>query len=147
MSKDEQKYKKDEIISNQVVKTKISHGKIETAVRVRNAASKKELDLELKRLKILNEIDKSTVGEKFNIPSELKHWQQLVIIVGSLRLKTTKEILLACKKLGYSGKLDRARIKHFLTYTRKDYFEFEKEKGWFLTPKGWNEYSRLKQFL
>lgn len=147
MSKSEQKYSKDKNLSDLVAKTKVSHGRIEAAVRVREAKSKKEMDIEIKRLKILNEIDKSSIGEKIILPSELKHWQQLVLIIGSLNLKTTTEILLACKKLGYSGKLDTERIVWWLGSDKKEYFEYDKERGWFLTNKGQNEFSRLKQFI
>lgn len=147
MSKNPQKYIKDKNLSDNVTRTKVSHGKIETAIRVREAKTKAELDLELKRFKILKELDKSTFGEEFVLPSTIKHWQQLVLIIGTLSLKSTNEILMACKKLKYSGKLDRNRIKWFLTVSSKDYFNFDKEKGWVLTNKGQNEFSRLKQFI
>jgi len=81
------------------------------------------------------------------LPSTLKHWQQLVLIIGTLSLKSTNEILMACKKLKYSGKLDRNRIKWFLIVSSKEYFNYDKEKGWVLTNKGQNEFSRLKQFI
>lgn len=147
MSKSEQKYLQDKNLSDLVTKTKASHGRIETTIRVREAKSKNELDLELKRLRVLNEIDKSTAGEKIVLPHELRNWQQLVLIIGSLNLKNTREISIACKKLGYKGKPDRRRIKHLVGYYFRDYFKYDKEGGWFLTNKGQNEFSRLKQFI
>jgi len=147
MSKNPQKYIADKNLSDNVTRTKVSHGKIETTTRVRQANTKEELDLELQRFKILKELDKSTFGEKFVLPSSLKHWQQLILIIGTLSLKSTKEILMACIKLKYSGKLNRDRIKWFLTVSSKEYFNFDKDKGWVLTNKGQNEFSRLKQFI
>ncbi|MEK6757687.1 MAG: hypothetical protein AABX88_01025, partial [Nanoarchaeota archaeon] len=139
-------FSKDNQLSNSVAKTKVSHGRIETAVRVRNAKNKKELDLELKRLKILNLIDHSSIGEDIKLPNEIRAFQQLILIIGKLNLKTTREILLACKKLGYKGELERSRIK-CLMYSYKDFFIFDKQKGWKLTNKGQTEFSRLNQFL
>lgn len=146
MSK-EQKYAQDKALSDSVTKTKVSHGKIETAVRVRNAETKSELDLELQRLRVLNQIDKSTFAEEFILPSEIKHWQQLILIVGKLSLKSSKEILLACKKFKYSGTLNERRIRRVLACRKKEYFHFDKENGWRLTNKGQNEFSRLNQFI
>ncbi|MBD3388942.1 MAG: hypothetical protein GF416_07645 [Candidatus Altiarchaeales archaeon] len=77
MSKEE-KYVRDKSLSDSVARTKTSHGRIEAAVRVRNAKTKKELDLELQD---------------------------------------------------------------------KQYFRYDKQKGWTLTNKGQTEYSRLKQFI
>jgi len=34
-----------------------------------------------------------------------------------------------------------------LTVSSKEYFNFDKDKGWVLTNKGQNEFSRLKQFI
>ena len=79
--KNEQKYFKDKALRERVAQTKVSHGKIETAVRAREAKTKEELDIELQRLNVLKEIDKSTVGEQINFPEELKKWQQLIIII------------------------------------------------------------------
>lgn len=148
MAKSEQKYHKDKSLSDSVTKTKVSHGRIETAVRVRNAKSKGELDLELKRLNVLNEIDKSSVPIELKIPPELKKYQQLILIIGSLRLKSTTELYLAAKKLGYTGALNRKRIKTMLFEKQhKHFFKYDKGKGWHLTNEAQNEFSRLKQFL
>jgi len=147
MVKHAQKYMKDKEISDSITQTKVSHGRIETVMRVRNAKTKKELDMELKRLKILKELDNSIIGKEFNFPSSIKHWQQLILIIGKLQLKSTNEILLACKKLNYAGKLDKQRIKFFLVFSKKEYFNYDKEKGWNLTNKGQNEFSRLNQFI
>ena len=147
MSKSQEKYLKEKNLGDSVTKTKVSHGKIETVVRVREATTKKDLDLELKRFNLLNEIDKSTVGEKLILPSELQHWQQLILIVGTFNLKSTTEILLACRKLKYSGMLKRGGIKHHLATNKKEYFKFDKQKGWLLTNRGQTEFSRLKQFI
>lgn len=143
----EQKYVKDKDLSDKVTQTKVSHGKIETVIRAREAKTKEELDLELQRLNVLNEIDKSTVGEEFALPSELKQWQQLILIIGKLSLKSSKEVLLACKKLKYTGYNSDRRIVKILTGDKRDFFRFDKEKGWVLTNKGQNEFSRLKQFV
>lgn len=132
----EQGYVRKKSESDAVVKTKISHGKIETTMRVRNAKTKDELDLEAQRMNILNDIDKTTVGENMVLPSELKNWQQLILIVGTLRLKSTTEIILACRKLKYSGKLDKKRIKAFLITWKKEYFRFDSQEGWLLTSAG-----------
>lgn len=143
----EQKYIKDKNLSDAVAKTKVSHGKIESVIRVRNASSKEELDLELKRLEILKEIDKSTVGKTLIIPKKLRNWQQLILIIGNFNLKTTTEIVLAAKKLEYSGVLSRRNIKNYLFTIKKEYFSYDKDRGWQLTNKGQNEFSRLKQFI
>lgn len=143
----EQNYIKKKNESDAVIKTKVSHGKIETAIRVRNAKTKNELDLEARRLNILNDIDKTTIGENIILPSELQHWQQLIIIVGTFKLKSTTEIFLACKKLNYSGKLNRKSIKNHLITFKKEYFKFDAKDGWLLTNNGQNEFSRLKQFI
>lgn len=142
----EQSYIKKRNEGDAVTRTKVSHGKIETAIRVRTAKTKEELDLEAQRLSILNDIDKTTIGENIVLPSELQNWQQLILIIGNLKLKSTTEILLACKRLKYSGKLSRERIKPCL-YWKKDYFKFDAQKGWLLTNKGQDEFSRLKQFI
>lgn len=142
----EQNYIKKKNEGDAVTKTKVSHGKIETTVRVRNAKTKEELDLETQRLNILNDIDKTTTGENIILPSELQHWQQLILVVGALRLKSATEILLACRKLKYSGKLDKDRIGCFLN-RKKEYFKFDKQEGWLLTNKGQNEFSRLRQLI
>ncbi|KHO45381.1 MAG: hypothetical protein QS98_C0011G0076 [archaeon GW2011_AR3] len=89
----EQKYIKDKNLSDSVTKTKVSHGRIETADRVRKAKTEKELDLETRRLGLLNKIDKSTIGKELVIPKELRNWQQLILIVGTLQLKSSKEII------------------------------------------------------
>jgi hypothetical protein len=146
MSK-EQEYIQDKKLSDSVMKTKVAHGKIETAVRVREAKTKKELDLELRRLNVLNRIDKSTIGEKLVLPREIKAWQELVLIIGTLSLKSSKEVMLAGKKLGYSGKLDSRIIKNTLVTAQKRYFIFDEQNGWRLTNQGQNEFARLKQFI
>lgn len=143
----EQNYVKKKNESDAVTKTKVSHGMIETAIRVRNAKTKNELNLEAQRLDILNKIDKTTIGENIVLPFELQHWQQLILIVGTFRLKSTMEILLACRKLKYSGKLNRRNIKNHLTTYKKEYFKFDSQEEWILTNKGQNEFSRLKQFI
>lgn len=147
MGESEQKYIKERKRSDSVSKTKVSHGRIETAVRVREAKSKEELDLEARRLNLLNKIDKTSIGEEIVLPSELQNWQQLIIIIGSFNLKSTSEILLACKKLKYSGSLTRNGIQTHTTKGKKEYFKFDKKKGWQLTDMGQNEFSRLKQFI
>lgn len=141
-----QKYIQDKNLSDKVTGTKVSHGKIETAIRVREAKTKEALDLELQRLEVLKQIDKSTVGNELVLPSELKNWQQLILIVGTLNLKSSKEICLACRKFRYAGKSDERRIVANLC-RKREYFSFDKMRGWFLTNKGQTEYSRLKQFL
>ena len=143
----ENKYIKDKGFSDLVAKTKVSHGKIETAVRVREAKSKEELDLELQRLNILKDIDNSSISEEIKLPKELQNWQQLIVVIGNLNLKSSSEVFLACKKLGYSGTLNQKIISDTLSYRRKEFFKFDKEKGWQLTNKGQNEVSRLNQFL
>lgn len=143
----EQNYIKKKNEGDAVAKTKVSHGKIETAIRVRNAKTKEELDLETQRLNILNDIDKTTTGENIILPSELQHWQQLILIVGTLRLKSATEILLAGRKLKYSGKLDKERIGWFMSSKKKEYFKFDSQEGWLLTNKGQNEFSRLRRLI
>jgi hypothetical protein len=134
--------------SDAVAATKTSHGRIETTERVREAKSKGELDLELKRLKILNEIDKSTTAEEISLPCELKGYQQLIIIIGNFNLKSTSEILLVCKKLGYKGKLSRISIKRTIKGAKpKVFFKYDKINGWGLTERGQKEFSRLRQIL
>src|SRR3989344_3702097 len=114
MTNNEIKYVKDTNLSNQVTKTKVSHGRIETTIRVRSARTKNELDLEARRLKLLNNIEKTTTGESFILPSELKNWQQLILILGTLKLKSTTEVVLACKKFNYSGSLNIDAIQSHL---------------------------------
>ncbi|MDO8634451.1 MAG: hypothetical protein Q7K34_04135 [archaeon] len=130
----EQKHFRDKVLSDRVTKTKVAHGK-------------KELDVELQRLKVLKEIDKSTVGEEINLPDELRNWQQVIVIIGTLNLKSSGEVMLACKKLKYSGKITKGGVKNILLTRRKEYFKFDKAKGWLRTNKGQNEFSRLKQFI
>jgi hypothetical protein len=143
----ENKYIVDKRFSNLVAKTKVSHGRIETAIKVRKAETEKELNLESKRLKILNEIDKSDISEKINLPKELQNWQQLIVVIGNLNLKSITEVSLICKKLGYRGSLNKHTIKNFLITHKKTYFKYDKEKGWKLTNKGQNEFTRLKEFI
>jgi hypothetical protein len=132
--------------SDGVIKWKASHSKIEIIDKVREAKSKKELNLEIKRLGLINEIDKSTIGETLKLPKELQNWQQLILIIGNLNLKTSTEVLLACKKLGYSGILKNNIIKDTLSYIKKEFFKFDKETGWQLTNLGEKEFLRLKNF-
>lgn len=55
--------------------------------------------------------------------------------------------MLACKKIKYSGKLNPKRIGFIMSVAKKDYFKFDKVKGWLLANKGQMEFSRLKQFI
>ncbi|PIT84873.1 hypothetical protein COU37_01285 [Candidatus Micrarchaeota archaeon CG10_big_fil_rev_8_21_14_0_10_45_29] len=147
MVKNEAKNFNDKTKSDAVARTKVSHGRIETAIRVRTATTTKELDLETRRLNLLNKLDKTTLAEELILPKELHGWQQLVLVIGTLNLKSSKEVYLACKRLGYSGGLHPQRISAILASKKKEYFKFYKEKGWTLTNAGDNEFSRLKQFL
>lgn len=147
MSANEQKYIKDKKLSDSVTRTKTAHGKIETAIRVRNAKTKNELDLETIRLKLLKEIESSTKGENIRLPIEFKKFQQIIILVGTFNLKTTTELMLLCKKFNYQGNISEGAMKSIMVDHHKDLFFYDKEKGWQLTSKGQTEFSRLKQLI
>ena len=147
MDKSGLKPSKEAMRRDAVARTKTAGGRIQSADRIRGAKTKEDLDLEAKRLHLLKEIDKTSVGEQIIIPRKLKKYQQLILIIGSLNLMSSTEVALACKKLGYSGKLSNKLIKQQLVWRGKKYFSWNKQKGWRLTDKGEKEFSRLKQFI
>jgi len=147
MSKSESKSLKEGLRRDAVARTKIAGGRIETAERIRQAKTKTELDIEAKRLNLLKKVDETTGGKRMIIPKELRNYQQLILVIGQLNLKSTTEIEVACRKLGYSGNCDGKTIQHCLVERKKDYFSYDKQKGWLLTDKGEKEFSRLKQFI
>ena len=141
-----QKYTSGKEHADYVTRRKVSHGLIETADRVRKAENKKELDLEAKRIGLLKKIDVASLSESLRLPNDLKAYQQLILIIGHLNLKTTTEVCLACKKCGYKGSLNKSSVKMLLKY--RDLFRYDHEnKFWKLTNNGDNEFARLKIFI
>ncbi len=136
----------DETETKLAMKQRITHRRIESLKEIQNC-NPQELKHIKKKEKFIEDIERKIEKSNILFSDSVKDYQQLILIIGQMKFKTTFEILLGCKKIGYSGKLDRNRIKYFMTFSSKKYFKYDPINGWGLTREGRDEFLRLKSFL